>query len=354
MLTQRHQDILKRVVEQYIRGGEPVGSKALRERTGLDLSAASIRNAMLELTLEGYLSQLHTSAGRVPTTKGYRIYAESLRDRQDLSREARERILGACDRGAGDLDRTLDRTSREVADLARQACLVLPPNFDHAPLQEIRFLPIAGNGRGSRNILVLLVSRAGQIQNRIIALEETHSQEELDAFGTSLTRRLGGMTLGQIRQRLAREEEEHLRDYRELREKLLAAVSSGSWFGDHLIVSGHNNLLQGADAAATPRLVALMEALVEKRRLIALLDKCLEAEGVQVFIGSEATLDPQEECTMVAAKFSGPEGRPGGTLGVLGPARLDYSFIIPLVEFAARTLSGRLGGSQDTGRTARS
>ncbi|MBF0137971.1 MAG: heat-inducible transcription repressor HrcA [Magnetococcales bacterium] len=343
MLTQRHSNILKLVVEAHIAHGGTVGSQALRDRTRLNLSTATIRNAMSELEVMGYLTQPHTSAGRIPTDRGFRFYVDSLLERDPLGTGTKNRILEVCEKGGNDLPTTLNQISREVAVLTRQACLVLPPDMKHAILERIHFLRLENRSglRGSR-ILALLVSHSGQIQNRILTLEEVYSQKELDALGRSLSRRLKGLTLKEVRQQLEEEVASGEQQYRDLQKKLLEETV-GPWSGGMgLIVNGHMNLLTPDALTDSGPLLDVLAEIEEKRKYIDLLDHCLHANGVQLFIGAESELSREGGCAMVACKFSGPENHLSGTLGVLGPTRLPYSFIIPLVEFTVLALSGLL------------
>ncbi|MBF0176466.1 MAG: heat-inducible transcription repressor HrcA [Magnetococcales bacterium] len=343
MLTQRHSTILKLVVESHIAHGGAVGSQAVREQARLNLSSATIRNAMSELEVMGYLTQPHTSAGRIPTDRGFRFYVDALLERDPLGNGTKCRILEACEKGGMDLPATLHQISREVADLTHQACLVLPPDMKNAILERIHFIRLEGRQgvRGSK-IVALLVSHSGQLQNRILTLEESYTQKELDAIGRSLSRRLKGLTLKEARQQLAEEVASGEQDYRDLQKKLLEGAV-GPWSeGAGLIVNGHLNLLSPDDLTGSGRLLDVLAEIEEKKKYIDLLDHCLRANGVQLFIGSESELSREGGCAMVACKFTGPENLLSGTLGVLGPTRLDYSYVIPLVEFTVLALSGLL------------
>ncbi|MBF0152710.1 MAG: heat-inducible transcription repressor HrcA [Magnetococcales bacterium] len=343
MLTQRHGTILKLVVEAHIARGGAVGSQSLRDQAHLNLSTATIRNAMSELEVMGYLTQPHTSAGRIPTDRGYRFYVDALLERDPLGTGTKSRILEACEKGGNDLPTTLNQISKEVATLTHQACLVLPPDMKNAILERIHFIRLEGRSglRGSK-VLALLVSHSGQLQNRILNLEESYAQKELDAFGRSLSRRMKGLTLKEVRQQLEEEVASGEQHYRDLQKKLLEGAV-GSWSGGMgLIVNGHLNLLTPDDLAGSGRLLDVLAEIEEKKKYIGLLDHCLRTKGVQLFIGAESELSREGGCAMVACKFSGPENQLSGTLGVLGPTRLDYSYVIPLVEFTVLALSGLL------------
>ena len=335
MLTQRHQDILKLVVRAHIEGGEPIGSKTVGERSQLGISSATIRAVMAELEDLGFLIQPHTSAGRVPTDRGFRFYVDSLLEMASLGNEEKEQIIRACEQGSEDREEILARVSQVLASMTLNACLVRTPDLRHAVLRRIQFIKLSSRS-GLDRILVLLVSDSGQLHNREFYLENSPSQARLDRFGSALSRHLEGMTLPELREHLLGEVEQGERDYRLLCGNLLESFSDTS-LGGGLIVNGRMNVFRSfMDLSHIHEMLAVLE---EKKKLIHLLDECLDLEGVRLFIGSESNLARTGGCTVVAAHFRGSEGLFPGTLGVLGPTRLDYAHIIPLVDFTAKVLS---------------
>lgn len=335
MLTQRHNDILKMVVQAHIEGGEPVGSKTVSERCQLGLSPATVRNAMSELEEMGFLAQPHASAGRVPTDLGLRIYADSLLEVADLSNQEKEQILQACEQGKEDWDATLTRVSQLLATMTLNACLVRTPSSQYTLLQRIQFIKL-GNSPGGERILALLISHSGQLRSRVFHLESRFSQEKLDFFSHSLSRHLEGMTLSQVRNHLKGELELGEKEYKTLCGNLLESLSS-PFIGGELIVNGRMNVFNSF--ANLARIQEMLTVLEEKKSLIHLLDECLNLEGVRLFIGSESNLGKRGGCTVVAAHFKDYNGLFPGTLGVLGPTHMDYAHVIPLVDFTTKVLS---------------
>ncbi len=337
MLSKRHHDILKLVVHAHIEGGEPVGSKTVCERSRLGLSPATIRNAMVELEEMGFLSQPHPSAGREPTDRGFRQYVDTLLDVSQVSREEKERLMKACEMGGADLDGILTEVSRVLSSLTPNACLVRTPGLNHTVLRRVQFLKLApGGGRRGSRILALVVSDSGQLMSRIFYLEEVLSQRDLDRFGRSLSRHMEGMNLLEVREHLRQEVERSESEYRTLCNNLLESVT-GTGSGSGLIVNGRMNIFSTSLDLA--RIREMLTVLEEKRALIRLMDACLFHDGVQLFIGSESRLGSTNGCTVVAAHFNGPGRMFPGALGVLGPTRLDYAHVIPLVDFTANLLS---------------
>lgn len=334
MLTKRHHEILKLVVLAHVEAGEPVGSKTISERSRLGVSAATVRNAMVELEEMGLLTQPHLSAGRVPTDSGFRYYVDSLLEVATLGSEEQEQILRACEQGHEDLETLLARVSQVLATISLNACMVRTPDVRHALLRRVQFIKLT-HYTGMDRILALLISDSGQLRSRVFCLESNPSQEKLDQFGIFLSRQLEGMTLSEVREHLQREVEQSEQEYRTLCGTLLESVAGFS-MGGSLIVNGRMNVFRSfMDLSRIREMLAVLE---EKKGLVSLLDKCLDMEGVRLFIGAEAELS-RGGCAVVAAPFKGVDGSSPGTLGVLGSTRMDYAHIIPLVGFTTKVLS---------------
>ncbi|MBF0126816.1 MAG: heat-inducible transcription repressor HrcA [Magnetococcales bacterium] len=347
MLTSRQSDILKKVVESHIADGEPVGSQTMRKRFQVDLSSASIRNAMAELEEMGFLFRVHHSSGRAPTEKAFRFYVDGLLEVSSLSQEEQERILMACESGRSDLDRALTEVGRVLSVLSSNACLVRPLGMGRVLLRGVRFIRLDEARGQTTRIMALLVATNGQLDSRMFIMQGPLSQQDLDRHGITLSRMLDGATLREAREQLQTMLVRGERDLRLLCGNLLESMAFGGHAGE-LIINGRMNLLlsfgTGHDAAAVlPRAQEALAILEEKRRLMQLLDHCLETEGVRLFIGSESALGGG--CAVVASSFTGPTSAALGALGVLGPTRLDYAHVIPLVEFTAKVLSALLADS---------
>ncbi|MBF0439623.1 MAG: heat-inducible transcription repressor HrcA [Magnetococcales bacterium] len=341
-LTPRQSDILKKVVESHIADGEPVGSQSMRQRYHLDLSSASIRNVMAELEEMGFLFRVHHSSGRAPTELGFRFYVDGLLEVSSLSQEEKDRILMACEEGRTDLDRAFIEVGRVLATLSSNACLVRPIGTGRTLLRGIRFIQLDNSRVGTTRIMAVLVAINGQVDSRVFVMPGLLSQQDLDRHGTTLSRLLDGATLREAREYLQRALERGEQVYHDLCGTLLESLSRDRHAGE-LLINGRMNffLSFGGGPTAPLDLQRAREALAileEKRHLIQLLDHCLETGGVRLFIGSESALGAGR-CAIVASSFTGPTYTAQGAVGVLGPTRLDYAHVIPLVEFTAKVLS---------------
>ncbi|MBF0110199.1 MAG: heat-inducible transcription repressor HrcA [Magnetococcales bacterium] len=348
MLTQRHRDILQRVVHATIYQGEAVGSKTLSGMDGLDCSSATIRADMAQLEKMGYLIRDHASAGRRPTQKGLRFFVDSLLKVAPLSDSDKDRIIAACtpEIHGFDLEQTLSRVCRVLAAMTPNACIVRLPRLADVAIHRVQFIELCADRPGEFPILALLVSESGHLKSRVIRLQSPLRQKELDAFGETLSREMRGRTLTEIKDALLRELKRGERMYHDLCRTLLAnpVLTAAS---DALIVNGRMNLLEmgnhgNLSGRELGRMRDLLAVLEENRRLIHLLDECDRQDGVRLFIGSENGIVRDHSCSVVAAPFSGSRDLMPGTVGVLGPVRLDYAHVIPLVDFTARTLGALL------------
>ncbi|MBF0605616.1 MAG: heat-inducible transcription repressor HrcA [Nitrospirae bacterium] len=344
MLTQRHRDILQRVVHAYIHQGKSVGSKTLSQMEGLGFSPATIRAEMAELEKMGYLIRDHSSAGRRPTQQGLRFFVDALLEVARLSERDKDRIVAACTHG-DDMEQTFSEVSRVLAAMTPNACIVrLPrmPRMLDIVFQQVKLIELSRDSLAEVRILVVLVSESGHLKSRVIRLNTQLQQKDLEEFAVYLSREMKGSTLAEVKHRLHREIERGEQSFHDLCRKLLA---SQVFIAPHdaLIVNGRMNLLglagrenlSSKDIALLRDLFALLE---ENRKLIHLLDECDRLDGVRLFIGSESGIVHDNSCSVVAAPFYGPGNLMPGTVGVLGPVRLDYAHVIPLVDFTARAL----------------
>ncbi|MBF0143829.1 MAG: heat-inducible transcription repressor HrcA [Magnetococcales bacterium] len=347
MLTQRQKEILRLVVETYIATGEPVASRSVSSVPGLGLSSASVRSVMAELEEMGLLSQPHTSAGRLPTEQSFRLYVGEILEPVPPQLADRERILAACGSTGDGPDAALAVACETLAGLTPYACLVLAPRAEAAVLLRVEFLRLAQS-----RVLALLVTDSGRIQSRVFELDQPVEQKELDACGRELSSRLGGLTLKRLREVLEEEVTRDERAWRRLHWRLLQDMVAVNGLGGQLIVNGKTTLLGAAEAPAASRkeiarTYKLLRILEEKKLLIRLLDKCLEKDGVHLFIGAESlgiADDLAAGFAVVASQFNaGPERESPGTLAILGPTRLDYAQVVPLVDFTAKALSASRG-----------
>jgi heat-inducible transcriptional repressor len=340
-LSERGHEILQAVITSYIERGLPVGSRILSRKYPLDLSAASIRNVMADLEEMGFLAQPHKSAGRIPTDKGFRYYVDSILKVQELSREERFAIEEGYQDTHTEPTEILKNTSEILSQVTHYTGLVLSPRFSNAVLEQIEFIKLR-----ERRILIILVSTSGVVQNKIVQLDRELGQEELDRFNTYVNTFLGNLTLAQLKERIIQElqREKVVFDelfYRSL--ELSREALDASYDGD-LFIGGRTNIFQQPEFEDIQQMRKLMRAFEEKHILIRLLDKSASAQGIQIFIGAENEIPEIQDCTVITTRF-GQAGRLVGTLGVIGPKRMNYSKIIPLVEYTADLLTQALESS---------
>ncbi len=327
--------VLQIVIEDYIQTAEPVGSKTVAKKSEIRLSPASIRNIMSELEALGLLYQPYTSAGRVPTEKGFRVYVDSILDVHELSDEEQHEIRSYYTVHEMEGEELFRETSRILSSSSRYLGIVWVPRMSSVVLQHIEFVKLR-----KHHVLVLLVTTTGLVYHRMVDMEEDLSQSELDHLSDYLNRFLTGLTLLQVRERLIdqmrvvkgvydRTLEQALR----LGEKALSSIDETDVF-----IEGKTNILHEPEFRTIPKMMDLFKAFEEKATMVKLLDKLMDPRGVQIAIGSETQVEEMETCSLVASTY-GCAGRVWGALGVIGPRRMNYSKIIPLVDYSARLLT---------------
>jgi heat-inducible transcriptional repressor len=340
--AQRNRQVLEAVILEYIKTGVPVGSRAIAKKYGLNVSPATVRNVMADLEDLGLLYQPHTSAGRVPSELGLRLYVDSILKIQQLSAGERERIKHSYQGGVRRIESLLRETSRILSSFSKQAGLVLTPRLSTTIFKRIDFTRLRPN-----IILAILVSRTGIVHNTLIETEKDISQDELDKYGRYLNDMLEDLTLHQVKERLLAE----MKKEKVLFDSLLAKVCdlsqqalSKDLEGEVLYIDGRVNLLDYPEFADVEQMRRIFAAFEEKSRIIELLDKSVAAEGLRIFIGSESELQDMEGISLITSPYTSGE-EVLGTLGVIGPTRMDYSRIIPLVDYTAKLLSKMLEDS---------
>ena len=340
-LNDRAQHLLRVLVESYIRDGQPVGSRALSRESGLQLSSATIRNVMADLEELGFVASPHTSAGRVPTDKGYRFFVDSLLQVQPLEAAAAaeiERQLEAVRESGKDL---VSSVSQLLSSLTRLAGVVTLPRATQATITQIEFVGLSEN-----RVLVVLVYGEREVQNRIVQLERYFSADELRRASNFLNEQLRGRSLEEVRQEILRQLSE---TRAHLNQVMLDAISmaqhvfaSGAQNGElEYVIKGETNLMSVAELSSVERLRRLFEAFNEKRDFLHLLDHSLRAEGVQIFIGHESGYRILDDCILVTAPYGSPASA-FGVLGVIGPTRMAYERVIPIVDMTAKLLGAAL------------
>ncbi|QDX80668.1 heat-inducible transcriptional repressor HrcA [Denitratisoma sp. DHT3] len=337
MLDARAKTLLKTLVERYIAEGQPIGSRALSKYSGLELSPATIRNVMSDLEELGLIASPHTSAGRVPTALGYRLFVDTLLTVQPLARQELSELQGAIQ--PSQPQRVISQASQLLSNLTHFAGVVVAPRRQQPHIRQIEFLKLS-----ETRILLIIVTANGEVQNRILFTQRNYTPEELVEAANYLNQNCIGLDFDQIRTRL-REELRVLRsDMTELMSAALDASTevAADTSAPQYVISGERNLLDVEDFSSNmARLRQLFDLLEQRTSLFQLLELSNRAEGVQVFIGGESGLAPLDECSVVAAPYE-VEGQVVGTIGVIGPTRMAYERVIPIVDITARLLSSAL------------
>ncbi len=336
-LDPRESQILQALVESYIETASPIGSGTLSRHAAFGLSPATIRNVMAELEAEGYLEQPHTSAGRIPTERGLRFYIDCLLKVEPLEEEVKHHIRQSIQEGT-DTVGILQNASKLLSGLSQHVGLISAPKREVAKLKHIEFLPLRES-----QILAILVTEQGVVQNRLIEVEEGLSRSDLIRMGNYLNSFLGGLSLNEAKQRILMEmARQQVALDRLLKQALVLSQEVVS--GDAaLYIEGEKNFLFTQEFSNLNKIREILSALEEKHRLVEFLDRANKAPGVQIFVGSESQLSSLEDCSVIVANYGG-EAKPLGSLGVIGPTRMDYSRLIPMVEFTARSLGDILKG----------
>lgn len=338
-LDSRCRDVLRELVIHYIATGEPVSSRTLAKGGKFGLSPASLRNAMADLEDSGYLYQPHTSAGRVPTDRGYRFFITHLMKSRRLSNADRDAIDEQF-AVTGDLEEVVNVASRLLSRMSDQVGIVFMPTLQHLVMRSINFIRVSES-----RLMVVVVTSNGMVVNRIVEGSSDLTREELEAIGRFLTIEYEGRSLVAIRDRLNQLLSEERARYDALHRSTISlgieAIEDVLPHERELVVEGAVSMLnkpEFADAGAMRKTLAAFE---EREKLIELLNRCLDTDGVQILIGSESRFTESYNLSLVAARY-GPAGAPAGTVGVIGPTRMEYSRIATLVDYLGRALSRKI------------
>ncbi len=343
-LNDRSREILRQLIEAYVETGEPVGSRTLSRRLGMDLSPATIRNVMADLEDFGLLYAPHTSAGRLPTNQGLRLFVNGLLQIGALTREERNDIDSQCKVSGRSVAQVMEEVSTMLSGLSHCAGLVVAPKLE-ARLRHIEFVHL-GPGR----VLVVIVDDNGVVENRIIDVPLGMPASSLVEASNFLAARLVGRTIAEARGDVLAEVKSHRAQLDELTAKVvetgLATWSGGGAEAGVLIVKGQANLLDDVHALGElEQIRALFEALETKEALVRLLESADLAEGVQIFIGADNELFDMAGASMVIAPYANSEEKLIGAIGVIGPTRMNYGRIIPMVDYTARLVGQIIGGT---------
>jgi heat-inducible transcriptional repressor len=337
-VSERAQHFLKSLIERYIREGHPVGSRTLSKDTGLDLSPATVRNVMADLEEMGLVCSPHTSAGRIPTVSGYRLFIDSLLTVKPLT----EREVDAMRRQMESLDdgsQLIESASQVLSGVTHLAGVVMLPRHERSGFRQIEFLPLSGN-----RVLAILVTSGGEVHNRIIHTERRYSPAQLEQAANCLNSMFTGQDMQEVRERLLadlKSTHAHMDQIMMRAVEMAQRVVSAAEATDDCFIAGQTNLMEFNELANMERLKQLFDAFTEKNQILHLLDRCIEAEGVQIFVGEESGYRLLDDCSLVTAPYR-VDDQVIGVLGVIGPTRMDYQRVIPIVDVTARLLSAAL------------
>ena len=336
-MTPRARQLLRALIERYVRDGQPVGSRTLARDAGLDLSPATIRNVMADLEDLGLVSAPHTSAGRVPTAQGYRVFVDNLmRVRPLTTRTVREfeRQLAS---EAGDTSAVVSSASSLLSQFTRMAGVVTVPRPERVTLRQIDFLPL-----GDQRVLAILVTNAAEVQNRMLQTRRAYSRDELNQAANFINDTCAGMELHAVRDVIVKELE---RARTSMNAAMIDVVSMAQSAIDaeaaaegEYVLAGETNLMGFSELSDVEKLRRLFEAFNQKRDLLDLLDRSIAASGVQIFIGEESGYQMLDDCSVVASPYV-VDDQVVGVLGVIGPTRMAYERVIPVVDITAKLLS---------------
>jgi heat-inducible transcriptional repressor len=336
MLSERAQNLLKILVERYIVDGQPVGSRALSRFSSLELSPATIRNVMADLEEMGFVSSPHTSAGRVPTPKGYRFFVDTLLTVLPMDEVERQQLQDHL--LPDDPHRVVTAASQILSDLTHFAGIVVAPRRRGAVLRHIEFF-----GLSEKRVLLIIVASDGEVQNRVLVTDRSYTPSQLTEAGNYINQHYAGLEFDQLRSKVRSE----LMDlHRDISGLMQAAIQTGSEAlrpaAEGVVISGGRNLLEVDDLSGDmPRLRRLFDLFESKTQLLDILEMSEQAEGVKIFIGGESQLVPLDECSIVTAPYE-VDGKVMGTVGVIGPTRMAYERVIPIVDVTAKLVSSAL------------
>jgi heat-inducible transcriptional repressor len=340
VLTERAQRLLKALIESYIRDGLPVGSRTLSRESGLNLSSATIRNVMADLEQLGFVTSPHTSAGRIPTDKGYRLFVDSLLKLKPLDEPEILQLQRRLEEHQAEPKALVAVASQVLSTITQLAGVVTIPRQAHAAVTQIEFLSLSDN-----RVLTILVVNGREVQNRIVQLDRHYSQDELRRAANYLNEQFRGRTLTEARDELLAQLHETRQHMNQLMldaiQMAQQVVDSGQREAPGYVIAGETNLMGFAELSNVERLRRLFEAFNEKRDILHLLDQSLRADGVQIFIGHESGYTILDDISLVAAPYT-LDNEVVGVLGVIGPTRMAYERVIPIVDITARLLGAAL------------
>ncbi|MGR9087747.1 MAG: heat-inducible transcriptional repressor HrcA [Gammaproteobacteria bacterium] len=344
LLNERSSQLLKALIERYISDGQPVGSRALSKDTDLKLSPATIRNVMADLEDMGLIHSPHTSSGRVPTVSGYRLFVDMLLTVKPLESKEFKRLSEVLSTGESH-NNVIGTASRLLSDLTQMAGVVTLPKREVVFLRHIEFLPLSNT-----RVLVIFVTNEHEVHNKIIHTAKAFTSAELQQAANYLNSVYSGKNLSAVREAVLKE----LQDDRErMNQMMLDAIKMAQLTfesdseKEDFVLTGETNLMDFTELSGREQLRKLFEAFSQKQGVIHLLDQCMKAEGVKIFIGEESGYQAFDHCSLVTSSYSVSD-EVVGVLGVIGPTRMAYEKIIPYVDVTAKLLSAALNPKSTT------
>jgi heat-inducible transcriptional repressor len=342
-LDERTEGILKSLVQLYIHDGHPVGSRTLARQSALSISAATVRNVMADLEELGLISSPHTSAGRIPTSQGYRLFVDSLLRVNSLNQETLSHLEDSLKEEA-DPETLLAHATELLSDITHFAGVVMLPGKKMSHIRQIEFLSLSRT-----RVLAILVTDDGRVQNRVISTDREYSQSELVESANYFNELYTGSTLADVRKRLVKDMRAESDEMHRITQTALIMASKlfeeeETDRGD-VVLSGEENLLSVPELCQIEKLQKLFTTLRAKQDLLDLLDRSMRVSGISIFIGEESGYSALDGCSIVAAPYEA-DGQIVGTLGVIGPTRMAYGDVISVVDVTAKLLSGALSGTR--------
>jgi heat-inducible transcriptional repressor len=342
--SERAQRILSVLIEEYVREGHPVGSRTLSKQSGLELSPATIRNVMADLEDLGFVAAPHTSAGRIPTARGYRFFVDTLLKLKPLAVQEVEHLQHQLqDEMLGSGKSIAETASSALSTLTSMAGVVTIPRQTHNTLRQVEFLPLS-----DRRVLAILVVNDTEVENRILDMDRDYSGDELHRAANYLNQNFGGQPLSSVRARIVDE----LSNTRETMNQMMidaVSIAQAAFSVDverpEYIISGETKLMEFDELSNVQTLKQLFNAFSQQQEILRLLDRSIAAQGVQIFIGEESGYQILDDCSVVSAPYRVDDDTVG-VVGVIGPTRMAYERVIPIVDITAKLVGAALNSNQ--------
>ncbi|ADU67108.1 heat-inducible transcriptional repressor HrcA [Desulfurispirillum indicum] len=332
VFDERSQVILQDIVRLYIDSQEPVGSRTLSRQSSIRLSASSIRNVMSDLEYMGFITQPHTSAGRIPTDSGYRFYVDTLitQKREQRKQQDYSNVSDSLSRKADDKSQLLQETSRVLSAMTGCMALVSAPRLSQLPIRQVSFL-----GLGGKRLLVVLVTESGMVQNAVITTEAELRADDLEKINRFVNEHLVGISLQEAQRKLRVILEREMRQFRSLMEKLSVHTQSSD---QQVYMEGLLRMLDGRRVEDIQKIQDLVKGFEEKKMIFDVIDHSLKAQGIKIFIGAENPVEDMSDYSVVVRNYGSDEQAPLGAIGVIGPKSMNYQHVIDIVDITASCL----------------